>query len=114
MVPMFDLVERLISTSSDSSIDECLDEPVSEPATCFEFTRSDPATAFEFTKSEPTSALSSGPLSPSNSGVFGSHLFPGRQRMYSECDSGIGSVRLQNGFIFIFAVHSRYFIDGKL
>ena len=95
MTPMFDLVERLISTSSEGSVDECLDEPISEPATCFEFNRNDQSTTFEFTKSEPTSAPASEPLSPLNGGVFGRHLFPGRERMYSECDSGIGSVRFQ-------------------
>ena len=75
---MFDLVERLISTSSDASLaEQDLDEPISEPIS--------PSNTF--------TAFNNGGL------VFGDHLRPGRQRFDSETDSGMGSV---NCFYFLF------------
>ena len=67
MAPMFDLVERLICSSSENSMDQSLDEPISEPV----------------------SQSSSGLTTPNFAQTFG---FSNRQRLYSEADSGINSV----------------------
>ena len=73
MAPMFDLVERLISSSSDVSlVDQDLNEPISEPLS--------PINSM--------SSLQEGGI------AFGDHLSPSRQRYHSEADSGLGSVCL--------------------
>lgn len=71
MAPKFELVERLISTSSDTSLaEQDLDEPISEPIS--------PSNTF--------TSFNKGGI------VMGNHLSPGRQRFDSEADSGMGSV----------------------
>ncbi|XP_066934705.1 eukaryotic elongation factor 2 kinase-like isoform X2 [Clytia hemisphaerica] len=99
MTPMFDLVERLISTSSEtSSIDDNLDEPNAEPvseplspSSGYGSLNNSPFTNGPFNSSGPFSSGSPSLNGSSGSGMFGNHLIPGRQRLYSETDSGMGS-----------------------
>ena len=91
MAPKFDLVERLISTSSDVSLaEQDLDEPISEPIS--------PSNTF--------TAFNNGGL------VFGDHLRPGRQRFDSETGSGMSSVIFFNFLIFLINLYTLYLSDN--